>query len=121
VAKLPEADADRLRRENERLRRENRALRQVSVPEAKPKHEEKPKPLRRIFLEAAAGGSLFIAAIGGGYQVTTDLLANEEAICAIAHQAIRDDRLNQDLSANQRKAYVTRQYRIAERCDKDEQ
>jgi len=109
-AKDPELD--RLRSENAKLRSENRALRRGGHA------GEKPKSLRRIFLEALAGGSLATAAIGGGYQVAADLFDDEEVVCARAHAAIQAPRLNQDLSELQRKNYMTDQYRIVEKCAK---
>ncbi|OYW45173.1 MAG: hypothetical protein B7Z08_04335 [Sphingomonadales bacterium 32-68-7] len=101
---------DRLREENRVLRRENRNLRRDREV------REAPKPLRRIFLEAVAGGSLITAAIGGGYTVMTDLVDDTATVCPPAHAALRDERLNPDLSPVQRKAYLDRQFRIAMSC-----
>ena len=104
-------DIDEVRRENEALKARQRDI------EAAPASGAERRPLRRIFLEAVAGGSLLTALIGGGFTIVGDLLDDER--CPIAHEALRDDTLNEALSAAQRKSYIDQQYAIARKCGRE--
>ena len=92
----------KLERDNARLRARSAEL-------------ERPKPLRRIFLEFVFGGSLITASIGGGYAY----LIREDPHCKWAHEVMLDDALNRDIAEPVRKDYIEKQMRIAEACDKD--
>lgn len=82
---------------------------------APPSPPEK-RSLWQKFVAFLAATSLGTAAVGGAVTIWT----KDDQRCVTAHEAIRDDNLNEALNPREERLYILEQMRIARECDRQD-
>ncbi len=102
--------------ERKRLERRIRELERRLVKLASAERPVEKKSWWQGVVQFLAATSVVSAVVTGSVTIVTQ----DDTRCAYAHEAIRDDSLNQALSPEQQRAYMEDQLLIAQECDRQD-